>query len=49
MINYLKNTDQPNSEKCIRFISDAGYGGGGDQYYDEVIDYLDTLRRRSDI
>ncbi|MFB0828185.1 glucosaminidase domain-containing protein [Brevibacillus laterosporus] len=48
LIDYLKNTDQPNSKKCIRFISDAGYGGG-DQYYDEVIDYLDTLRRRSDI
>jgi hypothetical protein len=50
LINYLKSTNNPSSEKCIRYIADAGYGGSDhDQYYDEVMGYLETLRRRSNL
>lgn len=50
LIDYLKSTSNPRPERCIRYIADAGYGGSDhDKYYDEVIGYLETLRKRSDI
>ncbi|GED60089.1 glucosaminidase domain-containing protein [Brevibacillus formosus] len=47
LIDYLKGTNNPKSEKCARYIADAGYGGTNhDKYYDEVIDYLESVRKR---
>ncbi|MEJ8547349.1 glucosaminidase domain-containing protein [Brevibacillus borstelensis] len=47
LTNYLKNTADPDSKKCARYIADAGYGGSNhDRYYKEVIDYLDSVRKR---
>lgn len=48
LIKYLKETKNPDVDKCAQYIADAGYGGAdADKYYKELQGYMSTLCKRS--
>ncbi|MGE5381599.1 MAG: glucosaminidase domain-containing protein [Methylocystaceae bacterium] len=47
LMEYLETCETkliaPDEYVCARYIADAGYGGEPDQYYQDLVDYMETL------